>query len=61
MLQRVEILYGYTAWLIAHQKEKEAKTTIQKAEDLLEIMLERFPEDATAHAFSSAFTGYRIG
>jgi len=59
MLQRVEILYGYTAWLIAHQKEKEAKTTIQKAEDLLEIMLGRFPEHATAHAVFLGMKSHR--
>jgi len=62
--QHVELLsyyYGYTAWLIGNKQSKPAAEYIAKAEELMETILLLEPENATVHAFRSAFIGYKIG
>jgi len=61
MLELAEYYYGYTAWLIGNEQEKEAKSYIKKAESLLKKVMAHWQDNATAHALAGAFSGYRIG
>ncbi len=53
--------YGYIAWLISQEKDKEAREYVKQAEEYLEILLERSPGNARAHAMLGAIYGYKIG
>ncbi|MDF1572573.1 MAG: hypothetical protein P1P82_13265 [Bacteroidales bacterium] len=53
--------YGYIAWLISQKEEKEAREYVKQAEEYLEIILDRSPENARAHAMLGAIYGYKVG
>ena len=53
--------YGYIAWLISQEKDKEARDYVKQAEEYLEIILARSPGNARAHAMLGAIYGYKIG
>ncbi len=53
--------YGYIAWLISQEQDKEAREYVKRTEEYLEIILERSPGNARAHALLGAIYGYKIG
>ncbi|MEX2428997.1 MAG: hypothetical protein WD577_12195 [Bacteroidales bacterium] len=53
--------YGYIAWLISQEKDKEAREYVAQAEEYLDILLEPSPGNARAHALLGAVYGYKIG
>jgi tetratricopeptide (TPR) repeat protein len=53
--------YGYIAWMISQERDKEAREYVKQAEEYLEIILARSPGNARAHALLGAIYGYKIG
>ncbi len=53
--------YGYTAWLLSKNMEKQAESYIEKSEQLIDQLLDKNPKNASAYAFRGAFFGFQIG
>jgi tetratricopeptide (TPR) repeat protein len=59
-LQRIELYYVYTGFLLADKNYSEATKYIQKGETLIDDILKFEPENASALAFKGSFTGFKI-
>ncbi len=52
--------YGYIGWTIGEGRNKQAKKDVEAAEEMLEELLDRYPEMPDLYAFKGAFLGYKI-
>ena len=52
--------YGYIGWFIEEGRNKEAKKNLEEAEEMLEMLMEKYPEMPELYAFKGAFIGYKI-
>jgi tetratricopeptide (TPR) repeat protein len=52
--------YGYIGWTIGEGKDKQAKKDLELAEEILNKLLDKYPEMPDLYAFKGAFTGYKI-
>jgi tetratricopeptide (TPR) repeat protein len=53
--------YGYIAYCISVEEDKIARQFVAKAEDNLELILEKTPGMARAHALLGAVYGFKVG
>ena len=60
-LELVSYYYGYTAWLIAAEKYDPAEEYIDKAEKIIDELLDKSPENPTLLAYKGAYIGFTIG
>ena len=60
-LELVSYYYGYTAWLIAAEKYDSAEEYIDKAEKIIDELLDKSPENPTLLAYKGAYIGFTIG
>lgn len=61
--QQVELIgyyYGFTGWLIEEGRNRDAKDMVEKADELLDELLESHPDNPDLYAFKGAFLGFRI-
>lgn len=59
-LEMINLYYGYTAWLISVDEDDKAENYIRKTETLLEQILNKDPQNATAIAYKGAFIAFEI-
>lgn len=59
-IERIELYYVYTGFLLADKNYSEASKYIQKADVLINDILKFEPENASALAFKGSFTGFKI-
>lgn len=59
-LERIELYYVYTGFLLADKNYSEATKYIQKADRLIYDVLKSEPKNASAMAFKASFTGFKI-
>jgi tetratricopeptide (TPR) repeat protein len=60
-MQLVNFYYGYIGWAIGEDMKKEAKDYLKVAKELVEELMERFPEQPDLYAYMGALLGYEIG
>jgi len=53
--------YGYIAYSIGNGHDKEARKFLRQVEDHLDIYLDKYPENARAHALQGAIYGFKVG
>jgi len=58
--EMVKAMYGLVGYQIGQGEKDAARKYIDKADDLLEKMLEKNPKNARLHALSGAFYGFKI-
>ncbi len=59
-IERIELYYVYTGFLLADKNYPEASKYIRKGEILIDDILKFEPENASALAFKGSFTGFKI-
>jgi len=60
-LELIGYYYGYSGYLIGIKNTASALNYIDKAEKLINDLLKKMPNNATALAYKGSFTGFRIG
>ncbi|MCG8698440.1 MAG: hypothetical protein MI922_10335 [Bacteroidales bacterium] len=61
-IQLVNYYYGYTAWLIGNEDNEDIVVSyIEYSEDIIDKLLEKYPKNATLHAYKGAFIAFEIG
>ncbi len=57
----INYYYGYTGWAIGEGLDKKAKKYIQEADELIDELMAKYPEESDWYAYKGAFYGYKIG
>ncbi len=57
----INFYYGYTGWAVEEAPKKKANEYIDMADDLIDELMAKYPEEADWYAFKGAFYGYKIG
>lgn len=60
-LELINYYYGYTGWLIRMEDDDLADKSIDKTNELIDRVLKKSPNDATAWAYKGALAGMEIG
>ncbi len=56
----LEAEYGYTAWLVADKRKKEAAIYLEKASKHMALLIEQGHGDARVYAMKGAFHGFNV-
>ncbi len=57
----INYYYGYTGWLMEEGPKKKASRYIAEADDIIDELMVKYPENPDWHAYKGAFFGYKIG
>ncbi len=57
----VSYYYGYTAWTLEEDLKKKANRYIDYAEEIIDELLAKYPNDPDWYAYKGAFIAYKIG
>jgi tetratricopeptide (TPR) repeat protein len=57
----VNYYYGYTAWVLGEDLEKKANRYIDEAEEIIDELMVKYPNNPDWHAYKGAFIAYKIG
>lgn len=61
--QQLELLsyyYGYIGYLISYKNKDQADHYIDKGEQLIDRLIEQYPDNATLNAYKGSFMSYRM-
>jgi tetratricopeptide (TPR) repeat protein len=61
ILELVNYQYGYIAWCIGNDKDKEAEFYLEKATENIELLEQKGFKPSDVSGYKSAFYGFRIG
>jgi len=61
LYEMCEAYYGYIPWCISVKKKQEAERLLGRAEELIEILLQKESGNARATSLRGAFYGFRVG
>lgn len=56
----LEAEYGYTAWLVADKRKKEAAIYLERASEHMALLIEKGHGDARVYAMKGAFHGFNV-
>ncbi len=59
--EMVKAMYGLVGYLIGAGQKDEARVYINRAADHVDLLLEKYPQNAKLHSISGALYGYKIG
>ncbi len=57
----VNFYYGYSGYLMDEGPKKKARQFVEEADELIDDLLARYPEESDWYAYKGAFYGYKIG
>jgi tetratricopeptide (TPR) repeat protein len=61
LAELVNYYYGYTAWLMEEGPKKKARRYNEEAEELVDDLIAKYPEESDWYAFKAAFIAFKIG
>ena len=57
----VNYYYGYTAWLMEEGPKNKARRYQKEAEEIVDDLMAKYPEESDWYAFKAAFIAFKIG
>ena len=61
MVELVNYYYGYTASLMEEGPKKKARVYNEEAEEIVDDLMAKYPEESDWYAFKAAFIAFKIG
>jgi tetratricopeptide (TPR) repeat protein len=57
----INYYYGYTGWLTEEGPKKKANRYIEEADEIIDELMAKYPENPDLYAYKGAFFGFKIG
>lgn len=61
LAELVNFYYGYSGWLMEDGPKKKSKQYIEEADEIIDYLLAKYPDESDWYAYKAAFYAYKLG